>query len=286
MVRFAAMASSTSGGSVLLEGAITGPGGMKIVGPDVEYAGSAINTYTGLTSVRNGTLRLNKSSGPGFAGDLTIGITFGADDNERVILLHSHQIPDASDVTITSTGWLNLNGFNDTVHDITMTSARLSTGGGLLTLRLFDCLKPLIAACNGPAVGVGITMGLNTVACTGCRSNTGSMNGARFFSPFYAYHNAQSRDKDFIAAGGRDDIEFALWGLAKVLHQMLLEAGQNLNREGFILSTEKMQNLRTGIFPELNYSPSNHFGANQVHVLRADCSKNAFVTESYFRSSF
>lgn len=33
-------------------------------------------------------------------------------------------------------------------------------GGGLLTLRLFDCLKPLIAACNGPAVGVGITMQL------------------------------------------------------------------------------------------------------------------------------
>lgn len=31
-------------------------------------------------------------------------------------------------------------------------------GGGLLTLRLFDCLKPVIAACNGPAVGVGATM--------------------------------------------------------------------------------------------------------------------------------
>ena len=31
-------------------------------------------------------------------------------------------------------------------------------GGGILTLRLFDCLKPVIAACNGPAVGVGATM--------------------------------------------------------------------------------------------------------------------------------
>src|SRR5687768_9995040 len=32
--------------------------------------------------------------------------------------------------------------------------------GGLLTLRIFDCTKPLIAAINGPAVGVGITMTL------------------------------------------------------------------------------------------------------------------------------
>src|SRR5271170_2268823 len=28
-------------------------------------------------------------------------------------------------------------------------------GGGLFTLRLFDLLKPTIAACNGPAAGVG-----------------------------------------------------------------------------------------------------------------------------------
>jgi len=33
-------------------------------------------------------------------------------------------------------------------------------GGGLFTLRLFDLLKPTIAACNGPAVGVGVTMQL------------------------------------------------------------------------------------------------------------------------------
>lgn len=31
-------------------------------------------------------------------------------------------------------------------------------GGGVLTLRLFECLKPVISACNGAAVGVGATM--------------------------------------------------------------------------------------------------------------------------------
>jgi enoyl-CoA hydratase/carnithine racemase len=33
-------------------------------------------------------------------------------------------------------------------------------GGGLIALRLYDCRKPVIAAVNGPAVGVGVTMTL------------------------------------------------------------------------------------------------------------------------------
>ena len=33
-------------------------------------------------------------------------------------------------------------------------------GGGVLTLRIYECKKPIIAAINGPAVGVGITMTL------------------------------------------------------------------------------------------------------------------------------
>jgi enoyl-CoA hydratase/carnithine racemase len=33
-------------------------------------------------------------------------------------------------------------------------------GGGLTTLRIFECSKPVIGAINGPAVGVGVTMTL------------------------------------------------------------------------------------------------------------------------------
>jgi enoyl-CoA hydratase/carnithine racemase len=41
-----------------------------------------------------------------------------------------------------------------------LSDPRVRDGGGMLTLRLFESKKPLISACNGAAVGVGITMQL------------------------------------------------------------------------------------------------------------------------------
>ena len=41
-----------------------------------------------------------------------------------------------------------------------VTDAVPRDGGGLVTLRIYNSLKPVIAAINGPAVGVGITMTL------------------------------------------------------------------------------------------------------------------------------
>ena len=43
---------------------------------------------------------------------------------------------------------------------IDWSNPNIRDGGGLVTLRIFDCLKPVISACNGPAVGVGVTMQL------------------------------------------------------------------------------------------------------------------------------
>ena len=44
--------------------------------------------------------------------------------------------------------------------EVDLSDEAIRDGGGLLTLRIFRCLKPVIAAVNGPAVGVGVTMQL------------------------------------------------------------------------------------------------------------------------------
>jgi enoyl-CoA hydratase/carnithine racemase len=46
------------------------------------------------------------------------------------------------------------------VETVNWGDERVRDGGGRLTLEIFECLKPVIAAVNGPAVGIGVTMQL------------------------------------------------------------------------------------------------------------------------------
>ncbi|MEI9995754.1 MAG: crotonase/enoyl-CoA hydratase family protein [Rhizomicrobium sp.] len=45
-------------------------------------------------------------------------------------------------------------------EDFNWSDERIRDGGGRVTLEIFECLKPVIAAVNGPSVGIGTTMQL------------------------------------------------------------------------------------------------------------------------------
>jgi branched-chain amino acid transport system substrate-binding protein len=134
-------------------------------------------------------------------------------------------------------------------------------------------------------VGVGLSMGIDTVANAACR-NQNSIHGARFFNPFPAFVDADRFDPTFRKAGGRDDIEWGLWAADKGIAQLLDASGRNLTRERFIYSLERAGTFKTGVAPDVRFSPSDHFGGTTMHVVRADCGQNRWVTERAFVSNF
>ena len=140
-------------------------------------------------------------------------------------------------------------------------------------------------------VGVGITMALNPVLESGCPD----VDGGIFFSPFPGLDWARKNQKDFFEAAAhfgtpQDDLALAIWGQAKGTHETFrrYEAtyGTDLTREDFRDFLETQTGIHGGVFPDQNYSPGNHFGARQVHVLKAACSKEEHVTLQSFVSDF
>ena len=141
-------------------------------------------------------------------------------------------------------------------------------------------------------VGVGISKGLNAVLGAGCPD----VNGGIFFSPFPGLDWARSNMPEFFAAGQKfakptDDLALALWGLASVQHEMFKRYEQvykstDLTREDFVKMLQTQTGIATKSNPQLSYSASNHFGAKQVHVLKADCGAGEHKTLATFASGF
>ncbi len=73
------------------------------------------------------------------------------DDDVRAVVVTGRGRGFCAGADLSSGGETFSYGAQETVH---------RDGGGRVTLRIFDCLKPVIAAINGPAVGIGITMTL------------------------------------------------------------------------------------------------------------------------------
>ena len=127
--------------------------------------------------------------------------------------------------------------------------------------------------------GVGVTMGLNSVAGVACPE----ADGAMFFSPFPGLNLAKSMDPKFY---GEDDIQWAQWGSNKLLHLIFNKMDGELTREAFMAALTGP--LETGIFPPTNHTESDHFKVESVHALHLDCGARQFVSgqADLFRKGF
>lgn len=134
-------------------------------------------------------------------------------------------------------------------------------------------------------VGYGLTKGIDTVASVACRNNR-SIDGARFLNPFPAYVDSDKFDPNFRKAGGTDDIMLGLWGMSKIIGEMLKLPGKDLSRERFIYFTERAKKIETGVLPPVAYTPEDHLGGTSMHVVKADCANNRYMTEHSFASGF
>ncbi|MDQ1504694.1 MAG: branched-chain amino acid transport system substrate-binding protein, partial [Actinomycetota bacterium] len=136
--------------------------------------------------------------------------------------------------------------------------------------------------------GPGLTNGLNIVTEAGCPA----VDGARWLSPFPQLDVIDRLDPDYTpaykkyAGGEPDDIGLAEWGLNKTLHLMMDAAGHDLSRQSFVRALTSGRRFSSNVFPSVAYDGSIRFGANSMHVLRADCSSRTWKTETAFAEGF
>ena len=184
------------GGTLTLNGQIRGTGDLTLGDPWYPGAtfvmgGSTSNLYIGVTWLRSGTLVLAKSVMWGTVpGDLIIGDDLGIADADVVRLQGNAQLDFASDVTITSSGLLDLNGYGTYTDGLTGTG-RLSLQDGVLSVGPDDGSSVFDGTITG-ADGLLRKIGNGTLTLTGTNTYAGTnlVDGGRFIVNGYQPNSA------------------------------------------------------------------------------------------------
>ena len=159
-----------------LGGAISGPGGLRKVGPGhLTLNGNTTNTFTGVTTLADGDLILDKPTTEAInASTLVIGDNVGLPNTDRVIVRGlGNEINNGTRVVINGSGQLILDGFLDLVGSI--------EGGG--NIHFANATSGLIVGRNnlsttfgGVVSGAGSfeKVGTGTLTLTGIHTYTGA----------------------------------------------------------------------------------------------------------------
>ena len=153
---------------------IQGTGGVTAVGPGtVVMQASTANSYSGTTTVLDGTLKLN-SNVVDIPGPLTIGDGIGAVNSAIVNALKSNVIAGSSVVTINSDGELLVAATTQSIAGLVGSGNLVGASGGLLTLTVPSGVTDTF---SGVISGAGFKLtknGTGTQVLSGTNSYTGA----------------------------------------------------------------------------------------------------------------
>lgn len=253
----------TGANATTLSGSIQGTGSVVKGGSGtVTYSGGTGNTYSGTTTVNAGTLVLAKTSGDASQGSWIVGDGTGTD---TLRLGASQQIQDSSsvNVTVNSSGVFDLNGFNETLSQITLAGGAVTTGSGTLTI--------------GNLGGAGIT---SNASATGA-SISGNLALAPFSTTITVADGAAASDLTISAAisGNR---------IIKEGAGVLVLSGANTFTDGGVTGFNPALTINAGT---VSISAANNLGnaANDVWLnggtLRVTGNINSASTQLYYVNS-
>lgn len=122
--------------SLLVDGTVTGLGSLSLrAGRKFTLAGSAANTFNGVTTLERGTLELKKTSGFAIPGSLVVGGTnIALEATVQTAAADQFNSGAAFRHTYHPSGQLNCGGFDQRVPKLTLIGAHLTTLGGVLAL--------------------------------------------------------------------------------------------------------------------------------------------------------